>query len=249
VGISPLLFSAKSIKERRTMRPSPLLLFHICSGIVALLSGTAALCLRKGSHRHVIAGNIFVISMLALSTTGISMGLVKRHLLNVAMGALAFYLVATAWVTGRRTSVEAGFFDWGALPVPVAVGSILVTFGIAVANRPGQMKHGYPAAVYLIYGSVALLFAAGDIRMLKGGGLLGARRIARHLSRMCYALFIAATSIFQGEQQVFPEALRRAGLLFLPSIIPLIVMIFWLFRIRRTSAYARILIPPGDDIQ
>ena len=230
------------------MRPSPLLLFHICSGLVALLSGTAAMWLHKGSRRHIVAGNIFVISMLALSTTGSFMGLVKRHLLNVAMGALAFYLVATAWLTARRKSKETGIFDWGWFLVPVAIGSVLVAYGIAVVNRPMGIKHGYPAAVYLIYGSVALLFAAGDMRMLTGDGLSGARRIVRHLSRMCFALFIAATSIFQGEQQVFPEALRKSGLLFLPSIVPLIVAICWLFRFRFTGAYAKMSLTRGSGI-
>ena len=229
------------------MRPSPLLLFHICSGFVALLSGATAMWFRKGSRRHIIAGNIFVISMLALTTTGTFMGLIKHHLLNATMGTLALYLVATAWLTARRKSAEAGILDWGVLLVPVAVGSILVAFGIAVANRPVGMKHGYPAAVYLILGSAALLFAAGDVRMLRRGGLLGAHRIARHLSRMCCALFIAAASVFQGEQQVFPEALRKTGLLFLPSITPLIVMIFWLFRIRVTSTYARMSLPSRSD--
>jgi uncharacterized membrane protein len=229
------------------MRPSPLLLFHICSGLVALLSGAAAMWLQKGSRRHIIAGNIFVISMLALSTTGSFMGWVKHHLLNVAMGALAFYLVATAWLTARRKSKDAGIFDCCAFLVPVAIGSILVSFGIAVANRP-VIQHGYPAAVYLIYGSVALLFAAGDVRMLRSDGLSGAHRIARHLSRMCFALFVAATSIFQGEPQVFPEALRKSGLLFLPSIVPLIVMICWLFRLRFTGAYAKMSLTRGSGI-
>jgi len=205
--------------------------------------------LHKGSRSHIIAGNIFVISMLALSTTGSFMGLVKHHLLNVAMGALAFYLVVTAWVTARRKSREAGIFDWGAFLVPVAIGSILVTFGVVAANRPLGMKHGYAAAVYLVYGSVALLFAAGDMRMLRSDGLSGAHRIARHLSRMCYALFIAATSIFQGEQQVFPEALRKSGVLFLPSIIPLIVMIFWLIRFRFTGAYAKMSLTRRSGIR
>jgi hypothetical protein len=220
------------------MPPFPLLLFHICTGVVALLSGAAAMWLRKGSRRHIIAGNIFVISMLALSTTGMLMGWAGHHLFSVAMGAMAFYLVVTAWLTARRKGEEAEIFAWGALLVPLAVGSIFLAFGMVVANRP-LVKHGHPAAVYLIYGSVALLFAAGDIRMLRKGGLLGAHRIARHLSRMCCAFFIAATSIFQGEQQVFPEALRQTGLLFLPTIIPLIVMVFWLFRIRFTGAYAK----------
>jgi hypothetical protein len=38
--------------------------------------------------------------------------------------------------------------------------------------------------------------AAGDVRMLVRGGVLGAKRIARYLWRMYFGLFIAAVSIF-----------------------------------------------------
>lgn len=229
------------------MRASPLLVFHICMGFIALLSGTAAMLFRKGSRRHILAGDVFVLAMLALSSTGTYLGLVKHHVLNTVMGALAFYLVSTAWLAARRKSEETNIFDWGALLVPIAVGAILVVFGVAVATRPG-LRHGYPAPVYLTFGSVAFLFAAGDVHMLRRGGLKGAHRIARHLWRMCYALFIAAASFFQGQQQVFPEAVRKTGLLFFPSIIPLIVMIFWLFRVRRTSADARTSTPHAADV-
>jgi uncharacterized membrane protein len=44
----------------------PLIVFHICSGTVALLSGAVAMSLRKGSQRHGLAGDVFVIAMLGL---------------------------------------------------------------------------------------------------------------------------------------------------------------------------------------
>jgi hypothetical protein len=229
------------------MRASPFLLFHISSGFVALLSGTAAVLFRKGSRPHIVSGDIFVVSMLALSSTGTYLGLVTHHVLSTLQGPLAFYLVSTAWLAARRKSEETNIFDWGALFVPIAVGAIFVIFGVAVATRPA-LKHGYPAPVYLTLGFVAFLFAAGDVRMLRRGGLQGAHRIARHLWRMCYALFIAMASFLPGQQQVLPEAVRKTGLLFLLSTTPLVVMIFWLFRLRRTSAGARTSTPPAADV-
>ena len=46
----------------------------------------------------------------------------------------------------------------------------------------------------LFLGSVAVLAAAGDVRMLVRGGVFGAQRVARHLWRMCFGLFIATGS-------------------------------------------------------
>lgn len=73
--------------------------------------------------------------------------------------------------------------------------------------------------------------------MLVRGGISGTQRIARHLWRMCFALFIAAASIFMARQQIFPALLRKTGVLFLLSFLPLILMIFWLIRVRFANAF------------
>jgi hypothetical protein len=52
---------------------------------------------------------------------------------------------------------------------------------------------------------------------------------------MCFALFIAAASIFLARQQFFPALLRRTGALFLLSFLPLFLMVFWLIRVRFTK--------------
>jgi hypothetical protein len=70
-------------------------------------------------------------------------------------------------------------------------------------------------------------------------GLQGARRIARHLWRMCFALFIAAGSFFLGQAQVFPEPIRKSGLLPIPVLLVLLLMFFWLVRVRFTQRYRR----------
>ena len=48
----------------------PVLLVHICAGSLGLLSGTAAICFRKGFTSHVVAGKVFVASMLTMGVTG-----------------------------------------------------------------------------------------------------------------------------------------------------------------------------------
>jgi uncharacterized membrane protein len=200
---------------------SPTLFFHICVGTSGLLSGALAMTFLKGSRRHRLAGNVFVLSMLSLSASGTYLGIVKHQILNSLMGVLTFYLVTTAWWTARRRDGKTGIFDFLALMVPLAVGAGLVAYGLKATK--GQ-------TAYLIFGSLALFFAAGDVRMLARGGVFGTHRIARHLWRMCFALFIAAGSFFLGQQQVFPAFLRKTNILILPTILPLILMIFWLFR-------------------
>src|SRR5712692_10494152 len=215
----------------------PILVLHICAGLVALLSGAAALSFRKGSHGHRVAGNIFFVSMLTLSSAAVYLAFMKHQVHNVFGGILTFYLVATAWVTAKRRNGETSLFDWGALLVAFAVGVVIVTYGFEAAKTPTRSIAGVPAGMFFFLGSVALLAAAGDLRMLVRGGLFGAHRIVRHLWRMCFSFFIATGSFFIGQPQVFPAFIRRTNLLFIPGILPLVLMIFWLIRVRFTKAH------------
>jgi len=220
------------------MPPSPfLLVFHICAGIAGLLSGAAAMSFRKGSRRHGLAGDAFVISMLGLGASGATMGFMRHEAVNVAMGILTCYLVTTAWRTARRGEGKVDIFDWGVLMVPLAVGAALMIKGLQAVQGQTRLQKGVPVPAYFIFGSIALLFAAGDIRMFVRGGVSGAQRIARHLGRMCFALFIGSASLFLARPHLFPALLRKAHVIFLLGVLPLILMIFWLFRVRFTNTY------------
>lgn len=73
--------------------------------------------------------------------------------------------------------------------------------------------------------------------MILRGGLHGVQRIARHLWRMCVALLIAMFSFFLGQQQLLPESVRGSFWPFVPEILVLGLMIFWLCRVFFTNAF------------
>jgi uncharacterized membrane protein len=210
---------------------SPMLLIHICAGTVGLLSGAVAISFRKGSGRHRVAGNVFVLSMLGLSASGVYMAILKHEPGNILGGTLTFYLVATAWRIARRKDGVTESFDWGALLVVLAVVVVAMTFGVEAARSQTGLKYGYPAGPYIFLGSVALIAAVGDVRMLVRGGVFGAQRIARHLWRMCFAWFIASASIFLARPHLFPAFFKKTGLLYFLTVLPLLLMVFWLVRV------------------
>ncbi len=216
---------------------TPILGLHIAAGTLGMLSGFVAVFLLKGSRRHGIAGTVFVISMLILSASGVCLAIAKSQPGNILGGTLTFYLAATAWMTARRRDGEPGIFDWGALLVVLAVAVCQLTFGLEAALSPTGLKYDFPPWPYFFMGSVAVLAVTGDVRMLIRRGISGTPRIARHLWRMCFALFIAASSIFLARQHVFPAPLRKTGVLVLLSFLPLLLMIFWLVRVRFKNAY------------
>ena len=142
---------------------SPLLSVHISAGILGILSGATALSFRKGSRRHAQAGKVFVIAMLTLGASAVYLAFMKHQMGNVLGGTFAFYLVATAWMTARRGDGETGIFDWGALLIPLLVGTALWILGLEVVYGHAKSPAGVPVGMYFFMGSVMLLAAAGDI--------------------------------------------------------------------------------------
>src|SRR5215472_16793999 len=220
----------------------PILVLHICGGLVGLLSGAAAMAFRKGSRLHGIAGRVFVVSMLTMSAAGVTLAMMKSQPGNILGGALTFYLVATAWMTARGVTPGTSFFDWGALLMVWAVAVANVTLGTVAALSPSGMVFDYPSGPYFFLGTVAVLATGGYVRMLRRKGISGSERIASHLWRMCFALFIASSSLFLARQRLFPEFMRKSGTLVFLSFLPLILMIYWLIRVRFVDAFKRIFI-------
>jgi hypothetical protein len=232
------------------MSYSPILIGHIGAGTIGLLSGTAAMSFRKGSPRHVLAGKIFVASMLTMAAGAVYLAIVRNQPNNLSGGILTFYLIGTAWLTARRRDGETSRFDWVVLLVPFALGILTWMNGVNVVRGGASSQNGVPVGMMFFMGSVMLLAGAGDVRMLLRGGVFGTKRIARHLWRMCFGLFIAAGSFFLGPSNRPLRLLSTVGLgqhlspiLFsttlylILSILPLILLIFWLVRVRFTNAY------------
>lgn len=220
------------------MTMSPVLAFHIGAGTVAVLSGALALSVAKGSRLHRRSGLVFAVSMLATSAGGVYVAaFVKPSRLNGIAGLLTFYLVATGWSALRRKPGRTDVWDVAALFFALAVGAAGLAFGWEAAH--GAAGRGGAAAGYFVFGSVALLFAAFDVRMLVRGGLAGAQRTARHLWRMGVALWIAVASLFLGQARAFPAAIRETHLLPVPVLVVAAAVVFWLCRVVFTSAYRR----------
>jgi hypothetical protein len=227
----------------------PLLVLHISAGIIGILAGTAAMAFRKGSPRHAFAGQVFVIAMLTMAASAVYLAILKHQIGNILGGAFTFYLVTTAWLAAKRRDGGMDAFGWVALLIPLAVAAANALSGIQKTLSPTPPPDGVPAGMNFFMGSVCLLAAAGDVRMLLRGGVFGVQRITRHLWRMCFGLFVATGSFFLGQgSKVFPAFVLKSNVLFIPAILPLILLIFWLIRIRFTNAYKKMLLPRGGDV-
>lgn len=212
---------------------------HIGGGAVGLMSGAAALVFRKGARAHRSAGAVFVASMLIMSGIGAAVAPFLPERLSILGGWMAFYLVATGWLTVWRPAGTAGRLEVVALLA--AVGLVVLTAGLTrvAANDPSATVDGQPWQGLVLFGVVAPLAAIGDLRLLLSGGVTGARRLTRHLWRMCMALLIAATSYFLGQPDFLPGLIRGTGWVHVPPLAILLALVYWLVRVQwRQRAWA-----------
>ena len=206
---------------------------HILAGSLGVLCGYVALYATKGATLHRKSGLLFVYAMLMTAVFGMAIAAARdvAPAINIPAGLLTIYLVVTSLATLRPPAAGSGWLALGAMLVALAVGLTSLTFGFeALAN--GGTRKGMPAFPFFMFGTVGLLATVGDVRMIRSGALRGASRLARHLWRMCFALFIAAISFFIGQSQVFPQPLRNPALLGLPVLAVLVTMVYWLWRVR-----------------
>jgi hypothetical protein len=231
------------------MRFSPILLLHISAGMVGMFSGTAALIFRKGSPRHALAGTVFVASMLTMAATATYLAVVKHQSDNIGGGILTFYLIGSAWLTARRKEGETSLLDWFAMAVPLALGVLIWLSGIRMLQA-GSPQGGLRVGMAFFMGTVMLLAAAGDLRMLLRGGVFGLQRIVRHLWRMCLGLFIASGSFFLGQgSKIFPSIFRDSPWMLIPAFLPLALLVFWVFRVRLSNNYKRMFPPRMRELE
>jgi hypothetical protein len=220
---------------------TPLLIAHISAGSLGIFSGYAAISVRKGERLHRAFGTVFFLCMLTVSALAVYLALFVPPTraggappnASVSVGILTFYLAATAWATVKRKEGAVGLFEKGALIAVSGAAAALLIFGLRAASVSAAAPGSY--VPYLVFASFAAFAAAMDLKVILRGGISGAPRIARHLWRMCFTLFFAAAFFFLGQQGIMPKFMRGSPILFVPALAPLILMIFWLFRVRFTN--------------
>lgn len=213
---------------------------HILAGAIALVAGAIALAVTKGGNLHRNSGLIFVTAMLLMSASGAAIAAFVPVRVSVVAGMLTFYLVLTSLLTVRRIANNNRPIEIAAMWLGFVTGVLGIMFGAMALQTANGALDRYPAAIYFAFGSVALIGAILDARMLRANGIIGKHRIARHLWRMCFAMYLATSAFFLGQAKLFPDILRNGWLLAVPVVVVVLTMLYWLARTllaRRSISY------------
>ena len=226
-----------------------LLPIHIVAGGLAIIFGAVALLVTNGALLHRRSGLLFVGAMLVMGFSGSVLAL--RHSLtnaNVLGGFMSAYFVLTALTTVRPVSTSTRMVNAVALATALALALIEIRLGVKALASPRGTIDGAPFFMLFFLATITALAAAGDVRVMRSGALKGGRRLARHLWRMCFALFIAAGSFFSIRARVakiLPLPFTTPAMRALPVVLLFVAMFYWLWRVRRPRAHAVFLPRPA----
>jgi hypothetical protein len=206
------------------------LIVHFGAGLLGLGSGFLAIVVAKGGRSHRRAGVLFVVSMVAMGVFGAGLGAYENKIGSAIGGIFTAYFV----LTGFATVTPLGGRHAHAVNVSLALLGTAMALGQVAGARSALEKPvpGVPTPMVLFLCAISILATIGDWRLLRAGSITGTRRLARHLWRMCFGLFIASGSFFLGQMKFLPEPLRILPVLLFLGISPLIVLVYWMWRVR-----------------
>ena len=207
-----------------------LLFAHIGGGTVGIVAGVVAIGAQKGEPVHRAAGKIFFLSMFIAYAIGAGVApfLQTGQRPNFVAGVLALYLLVTGWRTVKISKIVPGAVEYGGLLLALSIVGLGLLFMQMGANDPSGSIDGSPPQAFILFAVAGSFAAVGDLHLIVSNGLDGAARVARHLWRMCFSFFIASTSLFLGQPQVFPIWFSESFAPVALSFGPLAALVVWL---------------------
>ena len=144
-------------------------------------------------------------------------------------------IILLAHIGGGSLAIAAGFV---ALTVPKGAawhrksGMVFFYAMLLMATLAVFMAgaRGVAPAVNIPVGLLTIYLVVTGVKAIRPPG---PPQIARHVTRMCLALFIAAGSFFLGQQDEFPRELRGQPVFTLLALAPLLVLAYWRWKLRR----------------
>lgn len=209
------------------------LFVHITAGCLAVLAGYVALFAAKGTELHRSGGRVFVCAIVAMGLFASAVAMLRGSG-SLLGGPIAAYFAVSALTTVRPIDRR---LDVALCAFALSMAALTYAGAASLLAQGRSSSGGAPVPMIIVLATALLLAGMADLRLLRAPPL-GSRRIARHLWRMCFALWMATGSFFLGQMDEFPAWLQKPALMAVPAMLPLVLMAYWLWRIRVGSSLA-----------
>lgn len=194
-----------------------LLLIHIACGSLSLLLGLYILASKKGTLIHKKLGKIYFFSMLINSLVAIPMSFLHPNYFLFLISIFTIYMLLTGLrYLNKKKLADVNYLDWALTAIIFLFAVAFIGFGIF-----HLVKGNYFGIVFIVFGSIGLLFSYQDWLNFKGKSTIINYFLTTHIQRMIGS-YIAATTAFLVVNNTFLPSIL-AWLLPTLIIVPLII--------------------------
>jgi uncharacterized membrane protein len=203
-----------------------ILLIHITSGSVGLLTGTINIIKKKGGKRHRQIGKLFLFSMITTGVSSIILALVKSNTFLFIVGIFTIYLVGTGSrymnlrVLGKGQKPK--FIDWFLSLGMLLSGSCFVAWGIYLMTSSTTF-----GLVLLIFGLIGLINVKNDFKNYSGRYKNKNYWMLIHIGRMIGAYIASLTAFIVVNAKYFPIDIDPIILWLGPTLILTPFLVYW----------------------
>jgi len=200
----------------------PLLIVHIISGSVSLLSGLANIIRKKGDGAHKQVGLVFVVAMLVASFSALAMSVLKENLFLFTIGFFTIYMIGTGVrylkIKRRVIAKRVKWNDWILSVLMFFFGSFLIFKGIVMLTHINWF-----GTVLCVFGGISIMMVSQDIINLRGNSKYKNFGLLTHIQRMIGAYIASVTAFLVVNIDFLPGAI----LWLLPTFLMVPLIIVW----------------------
>lgn len=171
-----------------------LLVIHILSGSIGLLTGTVNLIRKKGDKSHKKIGLFFLYGMFINGVAGILMTLIHSNPFLFIVGIFSIYMVATGQrylaLKGLMKGDKAKSIDWILSSTMLLFGIGFVVYGMLLLYSSKNF-----GIVLLVFGFISISMVYQDFKNYQGKSSIKNFWLLVHIQRMIGS-YIAATTAF-----------------------------------------------------
>ena len=194
-----------------------LIYIHAACGGLALLAGTLALIVKKGSPNHKNSGKLFFYAMLVSASMALFIAILPNHrspfLFAIGVFSAYFILMGYRALKYKRKNIS--------LKVDKGIAWVMVITGVTMVLASFMLYDGLNI-VLLAFGVVGLIFSILDISQFRNPEKLKAQWLKKHLGKMIGG-YISAMTAFVVVNEFFSSAYGW----FIPSILGGIIIVYW----------------------
>ena len=194
-----------------------LLIAHIMGGGISLLLGLYIMIAKKGDRVHKRIGSIYFYSMLLAAIVAIPMSYLHPNYFLFLISIFTIYILITGVrYLNKKKREDVTIIDWLLTIIMLFFALAFVSFGIF-----NIVKGAYFGTVFLVFGSIGLLFTWQDYINYRGKSAIKNYFLTTHLQRMIGSYVASVTAFLVVNNHVLPSMV--AWLLPTIILIPLIV--------------------------